>query len=718
MFTTFGNFLLLLFGFGFVIFVHELGHFAVAKWVGIKVEQFAIGFGTAACSWRKGIGFRRGSTTNEYTNLLKQGIPESELGETEYRLNWLPLGGYVKMLGQDDLDMSATTKDPRSFSSKSIAARMAVISAGVIMNVIFAVILFMLCFSWGVDFESTEIGIVPADSPCASIVASNADEYGITEPGLQPGDKILKVNGKEINSYVKVRMAAAIAKPGQAIDLVVQRGKAILNFSVVPKSDESIDGLYSLEISSKISNRILTAKSETEQRIFAENLRIQGLENSGIKPGMILKSVNGQPVDALWQLSKYIDESGGNDLLLEFADSSSESQSSSNANNTTLSYMIHPEPDRMISIVDSVQIDHILGLCPTTKIGFISEFEESSAREAGLREGDVFASVGNIPWPRIDQVYSKISNSKNENISIEIIRAGKRMSFTVPVNRKGMIGLIPAYNLAEPIVSRLLTSKEQQIQTDNDTPDERAIETSGKFKDTFSINEVESSFIPGTRIVKINDKLINEWRDIHIALTAATDLAAGEPVCVSVELELPTQRNPHDTVNWVIPTDEIAALHKLGWHSALPIAMFEMEMITIRATNVIEAIQLGFTETRDAITMTYLTLDRLFRGSVKVRHLKGPVGIVEIGTRAANRGYSYMLLFLGMISVNLAVLNFLPIPIVDGGLFVFLVIEKLKGSPVSDRIQILATYVGLFLIAAIFLITFFNDVQNLIKSFM
>src|SRR6478672_1190820 len=96
---------LLCLGFGFVIFWHELGHFLAAKWAGVKVEQFAVGFGQALFSWRKGVGIRWGSSAAEYEEAVKaeregtQPAAVRAVGETEYRLNWIPLGGYVKMLG-------------------------------------------------------------------------------------------------------------------------------------------------------------------------------------------------------------------------------------------------------------------------------------------------------------------------------------------------------------------------------------------------------------------------------------------------------------------------------------------------------------------------------------------------------------------------------------------------------------------------------------------
>src|SRR4051794_30967158 len=94
---------MLIFGFGFVIFWHELGHFLAAKWAGVRVEQFAVGFGQALVSWRKGMGWTMGSSRQKYEALQEaekdglQKVDLSNIGETEYRLNWIPLGGYVKM---------------------------------------------------------------------------------------------------------------------------------------------------------------------------------------------------------------------------------------------------------------------------------------------------------------------------------------------------------------------------------------------------------------------------------------------------------------------------------------------------------------------------------------------------------------------------------------------------------------------------------------------
>ncbi|MCY2927138.1 MAG: site-2 protease family protein, partial [Planctomycetota bacterium] len=134
--------LLLVLGLSMVIFVHELGHFMVAKLVGIKVERFALGFG------KRVFGFRK--------------------GETDYCFNLFPLGGYIKMLGQEDVAPLTEQADPRAFNNKSVGARFAVISAGVIMNVIFAAILYVVLGLTGIRFEAPVVGGVVPGSPAAS----------------------------------------------------------------------------------------------------------------------------------------------------------------------------------------------------------------------------------------------------------------------------------------------------------------------------------------------------------------------------------------------------------------------------------------------------------------------------------------------------------------------------------------------------------------------
>src|SRR5438045_3333896 len=212
--------ILLVLGFGFVIFWHELGHFLAAKWAGVKVEQFAVGFGQALLSWRKGLGWRVGSSRDEFEKKLDRWVAENEggfkttnelseateleqrrdaaavameLGETEYRLNWIPLGGYVKMLGQDDLNPNATANDPRAYNMKPISKRMVIVSAGVIMNVILAGIGFFVLFLIGFDVPPPVVWAVIPNSP-----AQLAD--------VHVGDRVLEFDGRVQRDFTKIQM--------------------------------------------------------------------------------------------------------------------------------------------------------------------------------------------------------------------------------------------------------------------------------------------------------------------------------------------------------------------------------------------------------------------------------------------------------------------------------------------------------------------------------
>ncbi|HEY6564854.1 MAG TPA: site-2 protease family protein, partial [Pirellulaceae bacterium] len=174
------------FGLGIVIFVHELGHFLVAKACGVKCEKFYIGFDVplSIFGWK-----------------LPSALFRRQWGETEYGIGVIPLGGYVKMLGQDDNPANAAKEaerikveggraedaadalDPRSYPAKSVPQRMAIISAGVIMNVIFAVVFAAVAYKMGVKYLPCELSAAAPGSPA-------------WRAGIQAGDKILQL-GKE-----------------------------------------------------------------------------------------------------------------------------------------------------------------------------------------------------------------------------------------------------------------------------------------------------------------------------------------------------------------------------------------------------------------------------------------------------------------------------------------------------------------------------------------
>ena len=170
--------------FGVLVFLHELGHFLVAKKAGVGVLTFSIGFGPKVLVRR--------------------------YGETEYCISAFPLGGYVRMMGEDPRDEVSDPDPDRSFSQRSLAARTAIVAAGPGANFVLAVAVFLLVFViFGVPYRTAEIGGVQPDSPAAAA-------------GLQAGDRVVMVGDGPIRSWDALSRAVRESE-GRALELGVAR---------------------------------------------------------------------------------------------------------------------------------------------------------------------------------------------------------------------------------------------------------------------------------------------------------------------------------------------------------------------------------------------------------------------------------------------------------------------------------------------------------------
>ncbi|MBQ8559286.1 MAG: RIP metalloprotease RseP [Tyzzerella sp.] len=186
--------------FGTIVFVHELGHFLLAKANGIRVDEFSIGMGPRLLSKVK--------------------------GETRYSLKLFPIGGSC-MMGEDDVeDMSEG-----SFNSKSVWARMAVVAAGAVFN-------FILAFIFAVII----VGYAGYDEP---IISGTLEGYSAEAEGMQAGDRIVRMNGKKINLWREVTYYNMFHQ-GETVDLVYERDGEKHEVTIIPKQDE--DGNYLLGV--------------------------------------------------------------------------------------------------------------------------------------------------------------------------------------------------------------------------------------------------------------------------------------------------------------------------------------------------------------------------------------------------------------------------------------------------------------------------------------
>ena len=184
---------------GFMILIHEFGHYAVAKWLGVRVEQFAIGFG------KRLVGFRK--------------------GETDYRINAIPLGGYVKMSGENPMDQR--TDDPGEFMNHSRWHRFLIAIAGPTMNILLAVVLLTVVYM--VHYE------YPIYLDKAAVVQGVRKDSPAQQAGIQAGDRIIKIDGIENPTWEQVQPKVWLS-PNQPLEITIQRGTQVLQKSVVPKA--------------------------------------------------------------------------------------------------------------------------------------------------------------------------------------------------------------------------------------------------------------------------------------------------------------------------------------------------------------------------------------------------------------------------------------------------------------------------------------------------
>ncbi|MEN6433462.1 MAG: RIP metalloprotease RseP [Smithella sp.] len=194
--VTLISFIILL---GVLIFVHEFGHFLAARILDVGVLKFSLGFGPK--------------------------IVSKKVGETEYALSWIPLGGFVKLLGESGNEELSPEDEKRSFFKQAIWKRMLIVLAGPVFNFLLAILIFVIVFMYGLPNLTAVVGTVQKES--ASM-----------EAGMMNGDKIISINGQKIIFWEDIRPVIAESK-GKEVDVVIERGVEKKHIVIKPRLSKS-----------------------------------------------------------------------------------------------------------------------------------------------------------------------------------------------------------------------------------------------------------------------------------------------------------------------------------------------------------------------------------------------------------------------------------------------------------------------------------------------
>lgn len=719
-------------GLGAVIFVHELGHFLVAKLCGVKCEKFYLGFDIYGLKLLK---FR--------------------WGETEYGIGILPLGGYVKMLGQEDnparlraeierarqqsgaqttdaqpaamppaappsatqappaaetpagsqpphepaqelatraesrtsppsavqttepaaTDAAQTTEssprevteptptdadaahaaqalfDPRSYLAKSVPQRMAIISAGVVMNVLFAFLCAVAAYSFGVKQLEPTVGQVIAGSPAWKV-------------GFRVGDRVERIGDKPAERfqdlYANISMGDDLH---EGIPILVRRPgvEEPILLRPVPVSD----GLKpTIGVVPPYSTTLATDGPPAVPGSAA------AAADPPLLPGDRIEQLDGQPIQSYAEIHRYFAANTDRPIRLALR------RAGDDRPGELVHSVLQPNPMRHLGVV--------------MKMGPVCAIQDGSPAAGHLREGDVILKIDGQPAGDPMRLPDRLRRRAGQSISVTVLRDGKEVHLEGIRLRKA------------------------------DRYDESAIPDSpvavAELGVAYAVLNEVAEVLPDSPAAKSGIAPGDVLRQAVISLPAQSTSRAGKKNEITLNFSQ-TRRNwpllchmlqtvnPDSTVTLVFQGDRTAQLPIAmdpQWPNPDRGLVLEQQRFVQKADSLGSAVRLGLLETGESLTMVVRFLRKLGT-QVSPRLMGGPIAIAAAAGRYAYQGIPELLVFLTMLSANLAVLNFLPIPLLDGGHMVFLLWEGIRGKPANERVQMILTYIGLALILGLLL---------------
>jgi regulator of sigma E protease len=592
-----GSIVLAALGISFLIFIHELGHFLAARMFKVRVETFSLGFGPRI--W----GFRR--------------------GETDYRVSAVPLGGYVKMAGEYGDLRDSTVLAADDLTAKPPWQRAIIFSGGVIMNVIFAFLVFPLVFALGVPFPAPVLGGVQPGGPA-------------WRAGLRQGDEVLTVDGHRVYQFADIGLNLALSDP-EHVELRIRRGGE--EQDVVVHGERSPTGELWRAGIGQLSEPLLAVEPDGPA------------VRAGLREHDELVAIDGVPLCANCTPDEALDRAfeAGRPVRLTVR-RAGQSQ--------TVDATIDP-----VRIVD--EKDRLLGLIPadTTVLALRGPPEQFGYP---LAVNDVILDVGGVSVSRSDKATEAISGGPPGELHLHIRRDGREQDVTLSAADRALF--------ADGVALGPDTSTRIRVIS------ESALAAAG-VRD-------------GDTIVALNGTPVHDYAELH-------DRAKSEGPRLHVDWRLPSgglrgadvETRPHVAWNYGVLTlvrevrhqESLAGSLRAGWDTSL-----------------------------NMLRTTWLQLEKLVTGEVAAKNLGGIVQISYVTYQFANSGFSRLLFFLGLLSINLAVINVLPVPVLDGGQLLFLLLEKIRGRRLSERFLNAAQLAGLVAIVALVLYVTYNDISKMV----
>ena len=362
---------------GFIIFIHELGHFYAAKRCGITVNTFSLGFGP------KLIGFQR--------------------GDTEYKISLLPFGGYVQMEGENPNEQTGA---PGEFASASVGNRAFVVAAGPVVNLVFGILVYWLIFATGINSDSARLigGLTGQTLGKKEPIQVGwlADNGAGAKGGLMPGDTILLVNGDPVTHWATFH-TRILTSADRELEIVVEREGIRQALFVTPEAVSSVRGDMGV------------IKVSAKDKTVVRNIKDGSLAAQvGVQAGDLIESINGEPI--------YNVPYFGYGVWHPSADWSAEKRQEL--------YQRINENEQSVSL-GIRRADEPITLEMPVHWNVIANVQEGSVAEnAGIRDGDMLVTLNG---EAIDNatLHSQLNAMAHEPIAIGFIRDGYLQEVTL-----------------------------------------------------------------------------------------------------------------------------------------------------------------------------------------------------------------------------------------------------------------------------------------------
>lgn len=601
---------LMLFAFGSIIFVHELGHYLAARRVGVRVEKFYIGMDF----W----GLKLFS-------FMHKG--------TEYGIGVFPIGGYVKLAGQEDFGKADVAGKPDEFTSKSIWERVQILAAGVIFNFISAFAFSALAVGFGYRIMAPLVGGVESGS---------AAWYA----GIQEGDRILDYNDHPIRAFSHISVETALGGDHPSI-IRVERGGQTLDLPIQPVKNER--GIAMLGLEPALSLRIKTLEDSPAHR-------------AGLLTEDVITHLDDQPISRFAELLPLVEAAG-------------------KENRSVRVRVLRAGQSMEVDVLPEAKEFGELGILPKRIFTIKDVRQDTVAQRGGFRPGQVPLSINGRSLNELDTRLWRDELKAPLAIAVRDTSGAEKV-LTYPGDYKAWMNEVHIVEDSRGVEVLALQ------------PDSTGAAMGLKIGDVIQSVEIIPPNPADTKTSKapirsditswnVFEYYVGSFPGGHIALQVFRN-----EKLITVEGDIGIK----DQKRYLIGVGSLEVVIDVDWGS---VAEWPFEMLH----------------------MTYRSIFALFSNDIDSRNMSGPIGISRMAYLVSETGLANLFYFMALISINLAFINILPIPVLDGGHILLCIVEALKGRPLNEKAMNAIQYAGLVLILTLFVFVTYNDISDIIERF-